>query len=354
MVLLVALIPALAVKTEPSAARGLHRVRITRVVQETPDTRSFVLEVPPRYAYRAGQFLTFRVVVDGQEHYRSYSLSSAPAVDALAQVTVKRMPGGVVSNWMNDVLTVGDEVETSTPAGGFVLDARDGEVVAFAGGSGITPVFSIVKTVLATSPRRVRLLYANRDHESVIFRRDLVELAERYGPRFAVTFHHDCDADVVDRATIEQWLDTVGGETAGDAEYFVCGPEPFMELVESVLATGGVDTERVHSERFTPVQSPPSDVDTSTPAELTIRCGRTTTTGTHRPGATILQTARALGLRPPSSCEAGSCATCIAQVVEGSAAMRHNEALTPDEVADGWVLTCQAFPIGPVVRVVYE
>lgn len=229
-----------------SHGNRLHRLRIARVVQETCDARSFVFEAPFAVGgYLAGQFLTFRVVVDGEERLRSYSMSSSPAVDTFAQVTVKRVPGGVVSNWMNDVLTAGDVIEATRPTGSFVPDSAGHDVVAFAGGSGITPVFSIVKTVLEAAPeRRVRLLYANRDRESVIFRDQLLEMAERYGPRLSVTFHHDCDAGIVDRHTVGHMLDSA----AADAEYFLCGPEPFTALTQGVLAGHGVDTGRVRSE----------------------------------------------------------------------------------------------------------
>ncbi|RAY16929.1 ferredoxin [Actinomadura craniellae] len=336
--------------------RGVHALRVVRAVRETADARSFVFEIPAeladKYIYQAGQFLTFRLELDGRTHLRSYSMSSSPAIDDQVRVTVKRVSGGVVSNWMNDTLQPGDEIEATVPAGAFVLGEVERDVVAFAGGSGITPVFSIVKTALATSSRRVRLLYANRDRDSVIFGAELAELAERYGDQLAVTHHHDADSGLVREGEIRPLLDS-----AGDAEFYLCGPEPFMELVERTLLAAGVGTDRIHIERFTPLD-PAGPVEPSAeaaaPVRVTVRIGRDTVTGDHRHGSTILQTARFLGLRPPSSCESGSCATCMARVVEGAASMRNNEALTPEEVAEGWVLTCQAVPTGPSVHVVYE
>jgi 3-ketosteroid 9alpha-monooxygenase subunit B len=322
------------------------------VVRETADASSFVFEVPSefeeKYRYRAGQFLTFRVEVLGVSHLRSYSMSSA--VGEELQVTVKRVPGGVVSNWMNDTLRPGDEVEATEPAGAFVLGATGREVVAFAGGSGITPVFSLLKTALATSNRRVRLLYANRDRDSVIFDEELEKLAGLYGDRLVVTHHHDAGSGPVRESQIRSLQDVVD-----DAEFYVCGPSPFMELVERTLAAGGAAADRIHVERFAPPNEPDRpDDDVAEPTRLTVRIGRRTVTGDHRPGSTILLTARSLGVRPPSSCETGSCATCMARVVEGSVLMRNNEALTPEEVAEGWVLTCQAVPTSPSVHVVYE
>ncbi|WP_019926865.1 ferredoxin--NADP reductase [Nocardia sp. BMG111209] len=334
--------------------RGWHRARIAEVITETADARSFVLDIPEavrsRFDYRAGQFLTFRVTVGGVDHYRSYSMSSAPAVGDRLQVTVKRVRGGVVSNAMIDTLGAGAEVEVTVPAGVFVLRDGSGDLVAFAGGSGITPVFSVLKTVLATTSRRVRLLYANRDRDSVIFARELAALAEGSGGRLTITWHHDTESGLVGADGIRGVL-----ESTTDAEYFVCGPEPFMDLVEGVLAERGADPARVHVERFASAAEPePVAPQAVTAAEVTVRYGRRRVSGAHRAGSTILQTARALGVAPPSSCEAGSCATCIARIVRGSARMRHNDALGEDEVADGWVLTCQAFPTSPVVHVVYE
>ncbi|MEU5880507.1 ferredoxin--NADP reductase [Spirillospora sp. NPDC047279] len=353
--------------------RGLHPLRVARVVRETADASSFVFEIPAEragdYAYQAGQFLTFRVELEGQPCFRSYSMSSSPAVDEQLQITVKRVSGGVMSNWMNDAVGPGDEIDATAPAGTFTLEDGAGDIVAFAGGSGITPVFSILKTALATTRRRVRLLYANRDRDSIIFAAELGELAGRYGERLLVTHHHDAETGVVREDEIGSFLGgpggRLGGEPGGETEYYICGPGPFMDVVERSLLTAGTAPGRIHVERFT-VPEPSAGREaageladaagdqTAEPVRLTVQLGRQKATADHRRGTTILQTARSMGIRPPSSCEGGTCATCMAQVVEGSAEMRHNDALTPEEVADGWVLTCQAVPTSPSVRVVYE
>lgn len=188
-----------AATAQPGAVRdhGFHPLRVRRVVHETAESASFVLDIPGElqaaFAYEAGQFLTFRVRLDGATHHRCYSMSSAPAVDDELTVTVKRVPGGVVSNWMIDTLAPGDVVEASVPAGAFRLTPGGGEIVAFSGGSGITPVFSLLKTVLATTGRRVRLLYANRDRDAVIFAAELDALAERHADRLAVVHHLDVE-----------------------------------------------------------------------------------------------------------------------------------------------------------------
>lgn len=341
--------------TRTSPGPHFHRLRVGRVVAETADARSFVLEVPGEldeaFAYRAGQFCTFRIEVGDRPLLRCYSMSSSPEVDGELQVTVKRVPGGAVSNWMIDNLGPGDTVEVTPPAGVFSLSGGTGDVVAFAGGSGITPVFSIVKTALATTTRHVRVLYANREPGSVIFREGLERLAASHRQRLEVVHHLDAHRGLV---TIEEVTDFAGG--APGAEYFLCGPQPFMDLVAGALDGRGVAPGEVHLERFDPLATVESETvqsetvpDGATPGvEVTIRLDGSTKVATHRPGTTILQTARQVGFSPPYSCEAGNCATCMAKLVEGRATMRANNALTEEEVAEGWILTCQAVPVSTV------
>ena len=341
---------------------GFHPLRVADVVRETAEASSFVFEVPAGagdlFAYEPGQFCTFRVQVDGGTHLRCYSMSSAPGVDARMQVTVKRVPGGVVSNWMNDELAPGDVVEATRPAGTFRLAADDGaDLVAFAGGSGITPVLSLVKAALAGTERRVRLLYANRDAGSVIFAEALHALAERHPGRLDVAHRFDTVDGFVTGDTVRPYADA-----APHGRFYVCGPGPFMDIVESTLLAHGVGPERVLSERFVtpaapepaaPPPAPPADEPGPSATRVTIELDGRTAATDHRPGTTILQTARQLGMDAPYSCEAGNCATCMARLVEGEAEMFTNDALTDDEVAEGWVLTCQAVPTSPSVRVVY-
>lgn len=352
------MVTAAASTQAPAGARdrGFHPLVVARVVRETADASSFVLTVPAElrdsYAYRAGQFCTFRATVGGAVHLRCYSMSSSPATDAELQVTVKRVAGGVVSNWMNDELHAGDVIEVAPPAGAFLLGDGEGDVVAFSGGSGITPVFSIVKTALATTSRNVRVLYANRDRDAVIFADALTALEAEHGDRLTVIHHLDVEHGFVDADTVAPLA-----RCAGDADFFVCGPGPFMDVVERGLVDAGADTARVHIERFVAAAPPPVDEPAAPPGgavtEVTIELDGRVATAQYRKGTTILQTARQLGMSPPFSCESGSCATCMAKLTEGSATMRVDNALTPDEVADGWVLTCQAEPTSPVVHVVY-
>ena len=331
------------------------RLRISDVQSETPDCVSLVFDVPAdhedRFRYAAGQYLTLRVTVGGVMHRRCYSMSSSPALAEPLRITVKRDPGGLVSNWINDTVVAGAEIHAEAPQGRFVLDSSDRDIVAFAGGSGITPVFSLIRTALATTGRRVRLFYANRSADSVIFAGLLRGIAEEYGDRISVHHHFDSEHGVVTASALTTFLADVG-----DAEYFVCGPTLFMDAVEATLRDSKVPAGQVHLERF--VAATPADVTPAAGDEATeqviIELDRRTTTADYRSGNTLLQTARMAGLKAPSSCETGSCGTCIAQVTEGAARMLNNNALDDDEVADGWVLTCQAMPTTKTVRIVYE
>ena len=233
-------------------AHGYHLLRVKEVVQETHDTRSFVLDVPAELAdtfgYAAGQFCTFRVRIAGEQHLRSYSMSSAPETDRDLTVTVKRVPGGVVSNWFNDRVAAGDVLELTRPAGVFCV--RDGQrpVVAFCGGSGITPVMSIVKSALTTTVRPVRLLYANRDLASVIFDDELRSMGDRHASRLDVRLHLDTDGGFLDAGTVAEFAASAAPGLDGD--FYICGPGPFMDLVEATLLGAGVDAGSISIERF--------------------------------------------------------------------------------------------------------
>jgi ferredoxin-NADP reductase len=345
-------------------AHGYHKLRVKEVVRETHDASSFVLDVPgalvATFQYRPGQFCTFRVPVDGVEQVRSYSMSSAPATDTDLTVTVKRVEGGLVSNWFLDHLGVGDVIEVTKPAGVFCPQEGDERpVLGFCGGSGVTPVMSITKHVLAETGRTVRLLYANRDRESVIFDAALDALGADHRERLVVQHHFDDAGGYLHAGAVKAFV----GTDAGGADCYVCGPGPFMDLVETVLVEVGVPPERIFIERFLVEQQEKdaaatatgeTGADASLPESVTVILGGKKTVCKYQPGDTLLETARRGGLRPPFSCEAGNCATCMAFLKEGSVRMRANNALTPEEVEEGWVLTCQSLPSGETVTVEYE
>jgi 3-ketosteroid 9alpha-monooxygenase subunit B len=342
------------------ARHAFHRLRVREVVEETPDTRTFVFDVPHElddlYRYRPGQFCTVRRTSEDGSVQRCYSMSSAPATDDHLAVTVKLVVGGAMSTWLHDEVTAGDELELMPPAGTFCPDSGDtSPILAFCGGSGITPVFSIIKQVLATTGRRIRLLDANRNHGSIIFREALDELARAHPDRFTLRHHLDDKAGYL---RPEDVTDFIGDDT--DAHVFICGPAPFMDLVEAGAAAAGVPPKRISIERFTVSEPPPAVADRAPdrgdgdPTRLVVTIRRQRHELDHVPGDTILEATRRAALNAPFSCEQGNCATCMARVTEGSVTMRVNNALTPDEVEEGWVLTCQGLPKAPRVAVVYE
>jgi ferredoxin-NADP reductase len=301
------------------------------------------------FAYAAGQFCTFRATIGGEPVVRCYSMSSSRDRGDPFTVTVKRVPGGKMSNWMNDTLAPDDIVDVMPPSGLFVLRDVATPIVAFAGGSGITPVLSIVKTALATTARDILLVYANRDRDNVIFADALERLRAEFGARLAVHYHLDVTRGLLDAAACAALV----GDRA-DADFYVCGPPPYMNVVEAGLHERGVDDHRLFIERFELSAMPPAVAVVSETEAIAILLHGRRHTIPYQSGDTILGAARRAGLKPPSSCQAGNCGTCMAFRAEGKTAMRVNNALTAAEVEEGWVLTCQTIPISREVFIDYD
>lgn len=340
-----------------------HALRVRAVVDESHDTKSLVFDVPPAladaFAYQPGQFLTLRLGIEGRHVPRCYSMSSAPGVDDAPRVTVKRVKDGRGSNWLCDRLRAGDTLEVLPPSGVFYPRTLDGDFLLLAGGSGITPVFSILRSVLARGTGRITLLYANRDEKSVIFKRELNALAEAHPARLSVI----------------HWLDSVQGVPAvaqlaelarhhRGAQAFICGPAPYMDAAVAALQAIEMPSERIHVERFASLPDEetqaaahavaqaapplPDAVDEATVEVLldgathTLHCGGT---------ETLLEAALKAGLAAPHSCQAGMCASCMCQVLEGSVHLRHNEVLDKKDLAKAWTLACQAVPTSERLRI---
>lgn len=345
--------------TTPVAA-GSFRLEVADVIEETADARSLVLRVPAelagRFSYRAGQFLGFRVTVDGKSLTRCYSMSSTPGLDETLRVTVKRVAGGRVSNWMNECVRAGDELEVLPPAGHFHLGDATRDLLLFGGGSGITPVFSILREALASRDCRIRLVYANRDADSVIFRDALRRLAAEHGERLQVIHVLDNLQGFLAASDVRHLLR--GWE---EAECFICGPGPFMDTVESTLLHSGVDSARIHVERFVS----PADSDELQAAGEQLRSAameagveqlRVQLDGAEHevpcvPGETLLESCRRAGLAPPASCEEGFCGACMCKVEQGEVLLPRNDVLSAAELAEGWTLACQGRAGSREVRV---
>ncbi len=340
-----------------SPQREFHRLRVAEVIAEAGGACSLVLDVPPvlaaAFGYRPGQFLTVRVPSDRDGSVaRCYSLSSSPHTGDLPTITVKRTDGGYASNWIADNLTAGSMLDTLPPAGTFCPDSLDGDFLLFAAGSGITPVISILKSVLAAGHGRAVLSYANRDERSVIFGAELRGLAAAAGGRLAVA----------------HWLDSVQGPptAAGLAalarpyagyEAFICGPDPYLTVVRDALRQLGVPPRRVHTERFLSLAENPFEA-TAEPAGGLAATLEVTLDGEKRvlpwpPVSRMLDVLIEAGLNAPYSCRQGVCGACACQLTGGQVDMAHNEVLEAEDIADGYILACQAIPLTESVSITY-
>ncbi|MGE0179670.1 MAG: 2Fe-2S iron-sulfur cluster-binding protein [Sphingomonas sp.] len=354
---------------------GFHSIAVAEVVDETNEARSIRFSIPPELAeafrFKPGQHLTLKAEIDGEELRRNYSLCVAPQ-DGQVMVTVKRIAGGAFSNWANDNLKPGDRIEVMPPHGSFTWDFSPGasnHYVGFAGGSGITPVMSLLKTALLTEPdSRFTLFYGNRDSSSIIFLEALARLKNRFMDRLQV--HHFLAEEaeefelfngLLDRAKCDEIIDALI-EPAEVAAFFICGPGPMMDAAEESLLAKGVNKDRVHLERFT-ADRPPEALqaqlaemsrEAAGAAMLVTLDGRKRRVAFDAAAGNILDSARLAGLPAPFACKAGVCATCRARVVSGRVEMAARYGLTDEEVAAGYVLTCQSVPKGTGVELDYD
>lgn len=352
-----------------------HKLRVAEVKRETPDAVSVRFELPESlretFAFRAGQHLTLRRDIEGEEVRRNYSVCVAPD-EGVLKIGVKQIAGGVFSRWVNKELKAGDVVDVMAPHGSFCWDfepcARR-DYVAFAGGSGITPVLSLMKTALAIEPNsRFTLFYGNRNSMGVMFLEEIAGLKDRYLDRLQVFHFLEEEEEEIelfngrlDRAKAEDILSTLVRPGNIDA-FFICGPGPMMDAMEEALIAKGVDKPRILIERFT--TGPLSAAQAAAARELEEKAAglkmRVTLNGrrvivTFDPEKhSILDNVRAAGLPAPFACKGGVCATCRAKVTEGEVSMKQNFALSPEELAEGYVLTCQSTPLTDGVTLTYD
>src|SRR3954469_6258918 len=351
-----------------------HPLKVAEIVPETDEANSIRFEIPEElrneFAFKAGQHLTLRATINGEEVRRNYSLCTAPA-DSDWMVTVKRIGGGLFSNWVGDQLKVGDTVEVMEPHGSFTTEfdpTKGRHLVGIAGGSGITPVMSLIKTLLRTEPgSSFTLFYGNRDSSSVIFLEALAGLKDKHLGQLEI--YHFLDAEeqdidlfngMLDRERLEEAIPALVPDAAEVDGWFICGPGPMMDAVEAALLDRNIPKERIHIERFTADR--PAGAAAKEIAQLQTQAEGATVAvtldgRTRRVAFTagnILDSARAAGLPAPFACKAGVCATCRAKVIKGKVEMSARYGLTDEEVTDGYVLTCQSVPLGDGVAVDYD
>ena len=357
-----------------------YDLRVANKVSQTADASVVYLDTEGKddFKFRAGQYITLRVTVDGVEERRAYSLCTSPD-DADFGFCVKRLEGGKVSNYLLDELRAGQTLDVMPPEGRFLAETDPTQRKTYyliGAGSGITPLMSIARKVLADeSGSAVHLLYGNRAEDTIIFREDLDELALAYRGQFTVSHVLSQPARKkagglgglfgrtkptwegrigrVDPQELGRFLSEHPSRTTANA-YYVCGPGGMIDTVEKELLRRGVPADQIHTERF--VVAP---VGEKIDAGATAGAVAVTLDGkTHRleiaGEKTILEAAIDAGLNPPYSCTSGACSTCIAKVTAGEVKMDVNHALDPDEVAEGYCLTCQAHPVTPGVEVSYD
>ena len=356
-----------------------HTVKIAEVRRETPDTVSIALDIPEEqrkdFSYVQGQYLTFRVFIDGEDVRRTYSICSSP-LDKELRVAVKKMDGGRFSTWANEKLKAGEPVEVMPPMGNFfskVNPAQKKHYIAFAAGSGITPVMSILKTVLAVEKEsEFTLIYGNRGSSSIIFREELEALKNKYMSRF--TLYHVFSREAtefpvfngrIDNEKCGQLFRSLVDVQSGD-EFFICGPGDMIVAVSGELEKAGIDKSKIHYELFTSPSDAGNQLNHAPKKEIkkqyagdkstvkVILDGIHTTFELAAEGESILDAAHRHGADAPYACKGAVCCTCRAKVREGKVEMALNYSLTDEEIANGFVLTCQAHPVTETVVVDFD
>jgi ring-1,2-phenylacetyl-CoA epoxidase subunit PaaE len=348
-----------------------HTLTVSDVRRETADAVSLGFAVPDRlreaYRYAPGQFLTLRATIDGEDMRRSYSICSG-LDDGELRVAIKRVEGGAFSDWATTRLRVGDRLAVMTPDGRFGVPIEPGSartMVAFAAGSGITPVMAILTTVLRRETGKFFLFYGNRTGAGIIFREQLEDLKDRYLSRLSV-FHvlsrEQQDLAVfnghIDAAKLQLLLRGIVPVARVD-HAFVCGPQPMIEGLETALADLGMPRERVHVERFTPAAGgrPRPVVVAATEPPRAIATVITEGVRFDIPvadGEAIIDAAIRAGKSLPYSCKGGMCCTCRARLLEGRVEMERNYSLEPWETDAGFILTCQSHPVTERVVIDYD
>ncbi len=349
-----------------------HTLKIKDIRRETKDAVSVAFEVPPQqqpeYQFKQGQYITLKLKINGEEVRRSYSICTSPFSEKELRVAIKEVRNGKVSTYINRDLKVGDTMDVMTPMGNFhtvLSGAKSKNYALFAGGSGITPMMSILKSVLYVEKQsKVTLIYANKDEENTIFKSELDGIAaSNQNLKVIYVFDQpqvkisDLQTGIITKDKAKALVETFVGIYAD--EYFVCGPGPMMENVKTTLEELKIGKDRIHIEYFTSVVEAVNKAEANSSGNVNakikvIQYGIETDFDLETSGITILEAAIEAGVDAPFSCKGAVCCTCRAKVLEGKVKMTANFALTDAEVEEGFILTCQSHPITETVVVDYD
>lgn len=346
---------------------SFYKLNISDVRRETPEAISVAFRIPDQlkdfYKFTAGQYINLKLTLDGQELRRAYSICSAPDSDEL-RIAIKSVKSGAFSVFANSQLKVGDTVEVGVPEGKFTFTPKPGKrrnYGAFAAGSGITPVMSILQSVLASEPESTFvLIYGNKSPEQTIFYDKLHELEQKYTGRLFIHFVYS-QAKIenqlfgrIERSTVNFILNNKYKELEFDT-FWLCGPEEMITTVSGVLKEHNFPEKNVKFELFVaPKSEKPADVHVEGHTKITVMVDDEETTFEMSKKQTLLDAALKQGIDAPYSCQGGICSSCMAKVTKGSAVMTKNAILTDGEIAKGFVLTCQAHPTSEEIYVDFD
>jgi ring-1,2-phenylacetyl-CoA epoxidase subunit PaaE len=348
-----------------------YHLKVKEVIRETSDTITITFWHPlsETIKYQPGQFLTLMPTINDQKVRRSYSMSSSPITDASPAVTVKRVAGGLVSNWLIDNVKEGDFIEVAEPMGKFVveIDANNArQIVLIGAGSGITPLMSIAKSVLQGEPQsQVVLLYGNRNEESIIFRNQLELLQAKYAGRLTIkhALSQATDDTIgtigrLNKTQIIKFLEAIKDLKTASAQYFLCGPDGLMDEAKQALSVLGVASTQVHHESFVTTTtagqvSEKEDDGSLRTQEVTVIYEGSEYKFVVEPHQTILEAALDLDIDLPYSCQAGMCTACLGKCTSGKIQLDEEDGLTDKELKAGFILTCVAHPLssGVVIEI---
>ncbi len=364
--------------TNIPAENKFYTLTISRINRETDDAMTLYFDIPQEhqklFKYKPGQYLTLKFKINEENYTRSYSISTSPNIDSELAITIKKVKNGFVSHFINDTIIVGDTVEVMPPKGNFIIDISidsQREYFFFAGGSGITPLFSIIKSILHFENKSLlTLFYSNQSEKSVIFQKELNKLSELYSNRFQIIYIFTSEEynnyeyyGRIDKDEANNLLRKFIVNNIQNAEYFLCGVPEMMQSIENGLSELKVPKNKIHKELFTNfineemiAENLNIEPDNSTiiTKKVQVKLYGEDFIIKVEPDETILTSAMRQGYDPPFSCQIGACSTCRAKLISGKVHMDERDALTDEEIEMGYILTCQSHPLTDNVIVNYD